>query len=199
MNYPWGRCRSPRNAPSRLLTATFGRAPRSALRAYRCAHYGGNLADPLASLPGESLACGNGAGRPRCGNRYHRPPLRTGWVAAMITLMTVAVVLGGVAVLPGGRSIRVRQPLDGPAPGADFAERVPRWHEVWVLLVELVLESAEGAFALDGAGQPAGDRSAAPVRRKSWRLFRARPGIRRRDGEAGCMNPGSRVGDVCSG
>jgi uncharacterized protein YbjT (DUF2867 family) len=52
----------------------------------------------------------------------------------------------------------VGQPLDGPALGADFAECVPRWQEVWVLLVELVLETAEGAFALDGAGQPAGDR-----------------------------------------
>src|SRR6266700_915770 len=30
MNHPRGRCRSPRYAPSRLLTATFGRAPRSA-------------------------------------------------------------------------------------------------------------------------------------------------------------------------
>jgi uncharacterized protein YdeI (YjbR/CyaY-like superfamily) len=31
MNHPRGRCRSPRHAPSRLLTATFGRAPRSAV------------------------------------------------------------------------------------------------------------------------------------------------------------------------
>ena len=47
------------------------------------------------------------------------------------------------------------QPLDGPAPGADIAERVPRWQQAWMLIVELVLEAAEGTFALDGPRQPA--------------------------------------------
>jgi hypothetical protein len=37
------------------------------------------------------------------GNRSHGQPPRTVWVAAMITPAMVAVVLGGVAVLAGGR------------------------------------------------------------------------------------------------
>ena len=45
--------------------------------------------------------------------------------------------------------------MDGPAPCADIAERVPRWQQVRILLVEFVLETAEGAFALDGLCQPA--------------------------------------------
>jgi hypothetical protein len=73
------------------------------LRERRCAHHGVNL----ATLPRDSLACGNAAGSPRCGNRSHVPQPRTDWVAAMITPTTVAVVLGGVAVLPGGRVYRV--------------------------------------------------------------------------------------------
>jgi cold shock protein len=71
------------------------------LRERRCAYHGVNL----ATLPRDSLACGNAAGRPRCGNRSHVPQPRTDWVAAMITPTTVAVVLGGVAVLPGGRGV----------------------------------------------------------------------------------------------
>ena len=68
---------------------------------------GGNLAAQSATLFRELLACGNAAGSPRCGDRSHGQPSRTGWVAAMITpttVMTVAVVLGGVAVLPCGRA-----------------------------------------------------------------------------------------------
>jgi hypothetical protein len=42
------------------------------------------------------------------------------------------------------------RPSDGPAAGADIAERVPRWQQVRVLIVELVAEAAEGAVALDG-------------------------------------------------
>jgi hypothetical protein len=61
------------------------------LRERRCAHHGFNL----ATLPRDSLACGNAAGSPRCGNRSHVPQPRTDWVAAMITPTTVAVVLGG--------------------------------------------------------------------------------------------------------
>jgi hypothetical protein len=38
------------------------------------------------------------------------PQPRTDWVAAMITPTTVAVVLGGVAVLPGGRKDAGRRP-----------------------------------------------------------------------------------------
>ena len=49
----------------------------------------------------------------------------------------------------------VGQPLDGPALGAGVAECVPRWQQVRILLVELVFEAAEGAFALDGPCQPA--------------------------------------------
>jgi hypothetical protein len=44
----------------------------------------------------------------------------------------------------------VSQPLDGPALCADIAERVSRWQQVRILLVKLVPEPAEGAFALDG-------------------------------------------------
>jgi hypothetical protein len=47
------------------------------------------------------------------------------------------------------------RPSDGPAPGADIAERVPRWQQVWILIVELVPEAAEGAVALDGPCQSA--------------------------------------------
>jgi len=43
----------------------------------------------------------------------------------------------------------VGQLLDGAALGADIAERVPRWQQVRILIVELVLEAAKGAFALD--------------------------------------------------
>ena len=46
----------------------------------------------------------------------------------------------------------VGQPLDRPALGAGIAERVPRWQQIRILLVEFVLEAAEGAFALDGPG-----------------------------------------------
>jgi hypothetical protein len=44
----------------------------------------------------------------------------------------------------------VGRPSDGPAPGADIAERVPRWQQVRILIVEFVPEAAKGAFALDG-------------------------------------------------
>src|SRR5450755_5046704 len=47
------------------------------------------------------------------------------------------------------------QPLDGPSLGAHIAERVPRWQQVRILLVQFVLEAAEGAFALEGPCQPA--------------------------------------------
>jgi hypothetical protein len=40
-------------------------------------------------------------------------------------------------------------------PGADSAERVPRWQRVRILIVELVPEAAKGAFALDGPCQSA--------------------------------------------
>ena len=65
----------------------------------------GDLAGQLATLPRGSLACGNATRSPRYGNSSHRPPPRTDWVAAMITPTTVAVVLGGVAVLPGGGGV----------------------------------------------------------------------------------------------
>ena len=38
----------------------------------------------------------------------------------------------------------VGQPLDGPPLGAYITERVPRWQQVRMLLVELVLEAAIG-------------------------------------------------------
>ena len=41
----------------------------------------------------------------------------------------------------------VGQPLDGTALGANIAERVPRRQQIRILLVELVPEPAEGAFA----------------------------------------------------
>src|SRR5262249_8471524 len=44
---------------------------------------------------------------------------------------------------------------DSPAPCADVAEFVPRWQEVRILVVKLVPEPAEGAFALYGPCQPA--------------------------------------------
>jgi hypothetical protein len=49
----------------------------------------------------------------------------------------------------------IGQPLDGTAPGADIAERVPRRQQVRILLVEFVFEPAEGSLALDGPCQPA--------------------------------------------
>jgi hypothetical protein len=58
---------------------------------------------------------------------------------------------GGIVVDEG----IVGQPLDGAALGADIAERVPGRQQVRILVVELVFEAAEGAFALDGPGQPA--------------------------------------------
>jgi hypothetical protein len=48
----------------------------------------------------------------------------------------------------------VGRPSDGPAPGADIAERVPRWQQVRILIVEFVPE-AKGALALDGPCQSA--------------------------------------------
>jgi hypothetical protein len=47
------------------------------------------------------------------------------------------------------------RPSDGPAPGADIAERVPRWRQVRILIGELVPEAAKGALALDGPCQSA--------------------------------------------
>jgi hypothetical protein len=44
---------------------------------------------------------------------------------------------------------------DGLAPGADIAERVPRWQQVRILIVQLAPEAAKGAFALDGPCQSA--------------------------------------------
>ena len=44
----------------------------------------------------------------------------------------------------------VGQPSDGTALSANIAECAPRWQQVRILLVELVPEPAEGAFALDG-------------------------------------------------
>jgi hypothetical protein len=88
-------------------------SPRSDQRAYWRLHAravaltAGNLAGQLATLPRESLAYGNAAGSPRHGNRSHGPPPCTDWVAAMITPTTVAVVLGGVAALPGDGEHRV--------------------------------------------------------------------------------------------
>jgi hypothetical protein len=38
--------------------------------------------------------------------------------------------------------------------GAGLAERVPRWQQVRILIVELVPESAEGASALDSPRKP---------------------------------------------
>jgi hypothetical protein len=87
-------------ASTRDRRGTANRAERR-LRERRCAYHGVNL----ATLPRDSLACGNAAGSPRCGNRSHVPQRRTNWVAAMITPTTVAVVLGGVAVLPGRRGV----------------------------------------------------------------------------------------------
>src|SRR5262249_51562156 len=49
----------------------------------------------------------------------------------------------------------IGEPLNSTALGADVAEGVPRRHQFWILLVELVLEMAEGSFALDGQCQPA--------------------------------------------
>jgi hypothetical protein len=65
----------------------------------------GNLAGQLATLPRESLACGNAPGGPEVWGQTHGQPPGTDWVAAMamFTPTTVAVVPGGVAVLPGGR------------------------------------------------------------------------------------------------
>ena len=47
------------------------------------------------------------------------------------------------------------EPFDGPAPGAGTAEPIPRGEEVGVFLMQFVFEPAEGAFALDGAAEPA--------------------------------------------
>lgn len=57
------------------------------------------------------------AGSPRWGNRSHRPPSRADWVAAMIMSTTVAMVLGGGVVLPGGRSVLTPVSVDA-APSA---------------------------------------------------------------------------------
>ena len=73
------------------------------MRACCCDHHVGNLSGRLAMVPGEPLACGNAASSPRCATDLKRVPPRTGRVAAMITPARVVVVMGGVAVLPGGR------------------------------------------------------------------------------------------------
>src|SRR5262245_65413530 len=49
----------------------------------------------------------------------------------------------------------ISEPLHGPAPGTGVPEGVPRWQQIRILLVELVLEPAEGSLALDSACQPA--------------------------------------------
>lgn len=41
------------------------------------------------------------------------------------------------------------QPFDGPAIGADIAERVPRWQQLRMLIVELIPEAAEGTLTLN--------------------------------------------------
>jgi hypothetical protein len=69
---------------------------------------------------------------------------------------------GGIWV-PGQEQVRravvdeggIGQPLHGPAPGPGMPERAPRGQQVGVLLVELVLEAAGGALALDRKGQRA--------------------------------------------
>ena len=48
----------------------------------------------------------------------------------------------------------IGQPLDGTARGASIAERVPRWQQFRVLLMQFVLEPAEGARTMAGAGIP---------------------------------------------
>jgi hypothetical protein len=77
------------------------------MRACCCDHHVGNLPGRLAMVPGEPLACGNAASSPRCGTDLKRVPPRTDWVAAMITPPRVVVVMGGVAVLSGGRTVWV--------------------------------------------------------------------------------------------
>jgi hypothetical protein len=47
------------------------------------------------------------------------------------------------------------EPLHGAAPGTGIAEGTSRWQQIWVLLVELVFERAEGSFAVGSACQPA--------------------------------------------
>jgi hypothetical protein len=69
---------------------------------------------------------------------------------------------GGIWV-PGQEAVRrvvvnegvVSQPLDGPAPGPGVPERVPRWQQARMLLVELAFEAAEGSLAPDRMCQPA--------------------------------------------
>jgi hypothetical protein len=69
---------------------------------------------------------------------------------------------GGIWV-PGQEAIRravvnegvISQPLHGPAPGPGIPERMPRWQQVRMFLVELVFEAAEGSLALDRTCQPA--------------------------------------------
>jgi hypothetical protein len=49
----------------------------------------------------------------------------------------------------------ISEPLRGAAPGTGVPERILRCQQVGVLLVELVLEPADGSLALKGACQPA--------------------------------------------
>jgi len=49
----------------------------------------------------------------------------------------------------------VEQPLDSPARGPGVAEVVPGLQEVWVFLVQLVIEPPERAAAVDRTGEPA--------------------------------------------
>jgi len=93
----------------------------------RSRHVAGNMAHQISD-----------AARPNCRSLGDRDHWATGRLTSVQVLWT------------GGR-----QPLGGPSLGAYIAERVPRWQQVWILLVELVLEAAEGAFALDGPCQPA--------------------------------------------
>lgn len=54
----------------------------------------------------------------------------------------------------GVDELLIQQPLDGSTCCARVAEGVPRRHEIWVFLVQLVLEPPEGSLASDCPAQP---------------------------------------------
>ena len=57
------------------------------------------------------------------------------------------------AAAPGSMFELFGQPFDRAAAGSGVAEGAPRGQQVWVLLVQLGLEPAECALAVDGPGQ----------------------------------------------
>jgi hypothetical protein len=71
------------------------------------------------------------------------------WLRDQLGIILGVPVLRGVVV----DESFLKQPLDGPALGSNITQGVPRRNQFGVVLVELVLESAEGSSPLQRLGQ----------------------------------------------